>query len=30
MLKGLGLDKLEMFNIFGIKVDYMVKFCEYL
>lgn len=30
MPKGLGLDKLETLNIFGIKADYMAKFREYL
>ncbi|MGX2957487.1 DEAD/DEAH box helicase family protein [Ursidibacter arcticus] len=28
--KGLGLDKLETLNVFGIKADYMQKFREYL
>lgn len=28
--KGLGLDKLETLNVFGIKADYMAKFREYL
>lgn len=30
MPKGVGLDKLETLNIFGIKADYMAKFREYL
>ncbi|TYG34555.1 type III restriction endonuclease subunit R [Lonepinella koalarum] len=30
MPKGIGLDKLETLNIFGIKADYMAKFREYL
>ena len=28
--RGLGLDKLETLNVFGIKADYMQKFREYL
>lgn len=28
--RGLGLDKLETLNVFGIKADYMHKFREYL